>query len=101
MGQIAGAMQGAGSKMFGSTDGLDPSGKALGSNATPDQLGITGGQSFARKALQGSLQGIGKGFQQQGGAPQAMAAPIQPPQAPMVDPSYFGVGRPKNPFYGN
>jgi len=109
---------------FGSTDGLDPSGKALGQNATPDQLGISGGQAFARKALQGSLAGLGKGLQQPQG-PQQAAPPINVPQAPLVDPrmftgggasntaadvmgnnggnggGMFGPQRPKNPFYGN
>lgn len=98
MGQAVGGM---GSKMFGSTDGLDPAGKALGANATPDQLGITGGQLFARKALQGGLMGLGKGLPQQNMQAPAMSSPIQPAQAPMVDPAYFGMGRPKNPFYGS
>lgn len=61
--------------------------------------GLTGRQQFARKALQGGLQGLGQGLQQprmQGG----MAPPINVPQAPAVDPSFFGVGKPKNPFFG-
>lgn len=85
---------------FGSTDGLDPQGNKLGQNASADQLGLTGGQLFARKAVQGGLQGLGKGL---GGMqmqrPQGGMAPIQAPQQQIVDPSYFG-GQKKNNFYG-
>lgn len=52
-------------KVFGSTDGLDANGNPLPNNATPDQLGISGGQMFARKALAGGLKGLGQGLQQQ------------------------------------
>lgn len=87
-------------QVFGSTDGLDPSGKPLGQNATADQLGLSGGQLFARKALAGGLSGVARGMntpniQSRGYSPQ-----IQAPSQPMVDPSYFGVGKPKNPFFG-
>ena len=58
------------------------------------------GQSIAQSALKGGLGGLAKGLQQQPGGPQSMFAPIQAPQAPMVDPSMFGVQKPKNPFFG-
>lgn len=88
---------------FGSTDGMDPSGNPLGQGATPDQLGISGPQAFARKALQGGLGGLGKGLQQQPGMmPKGGAPQINVPQAPTVDPSMFtGLQKPKNPFFGN
>jgi len=68
--------------------------------ADPNQ-GLTQGQMFARKALSNSLSGLGQGLQQQGNAQsQGFQPPINTPQAPMVDPRYFGVQGPKNPFYG-
>lgn len=95
MGQTAGSV-------FGSTDGLDSGGNKLGQNASADQLGLTKGQMFARKAIGNSLTGIAKGAPSMGAQipnPGA-SAPINVPQAPQVDPTMFGMGRPKNPFYG-
>lgn len=84
---------------FGSTDGLDPQGNKLGQGASADQLGLTGGQLFARKAMQGGLQGISQGAgSMQPPKPASPMGPIQPPQQPMVGPSYFGQN--KNNFYG-
>lgn len=87
-------------QVFGSTDGLGPQGNKLGKNASANDLGISGGQLFARKALAGGLYGLGQGMNTPNMAKQSISPPINVPQAPQVDPSMFGMGRPKNPFYG-
>lgn len=90
MGQLTGAMQGA----FGQQTDAE---KAQGPNS-----GLSTGQQLARTALQGGLGGLGKGLQgMQPGMPRGAAPPIQVPQAPTVDPSFFGgVKKPTNPFFG-
>lgn len=90
MGQLSGAMQGA----FGQQTDAE---KAQGPNQ-----GLSGGQQFARQALQGGIGGLGKGLQQQqpGNMQRPAMPPIQAPQQPLVDPSMFGMGKPKNPFFG-
>jgi len=75
-------------------------GQAMGSVFGQPGQDPTMGQTIAKSALQGGLGGLNKGLQQPGGVPKSMAAPIQVPQAPMVDPSMFGMGKPKNPFFG-
>ena len=63
-------------------------------------MGNLGGQGgLGQTALQGGLAGLAKGantMQQQ--IPKQAAAPIQVPQAPLVDPSMFG--QKKNSFFG-
>ena len=96
MGQVSGAM----GNVFGSTNGLDASGNPLPKNASADQLGIGSGQLFARKALSGGLKGLSTGLGNMQMRQPSYSPPIQPPQQQMVDPAMFGMGRPKNPYFG-
>ena len=72
--------------------------KAQGPNS-----GLSGGQQFARGALTGGLGGLANGLKGMGqpAMPRNVGAQINVPQAPMVDPAMFGMGKPKNPFYGS
>ena len=81
---------------------IDPTAtiQQAGQTVADPNKGLSAGNLFARKALAGSLGGLGKGLGQMNGPQGNYSPPIQTPQAPMVDPSYFGVGKPKNPFFG-
>ena len=89
-------------QVFGHIDPTKAGGQPVtAGTATTANTGLSSGQLRARQTLSAGLGGLGKGLQQMNGPMSSYSPPIQTPQQPMVDPSFFGVGRPRNPYFGS